>query len=239
MTSEIFVSDRLARSRLVAGPCRDDELAKGYETGDARTRRASPGRTSVLARISSRFIPRAPRKRPSSPDAQASLRRKREMSGPSELPTRIRGNYTAGEQAVLVVVVREVMKKGCCDLCIDQIAAMAGVGRTTVQNALRKARDGEAPHVTVEERPRPGRKNLTNVIRIISKEWMDWLKRRIGFKALKPTLIPGGRISLSEIAGRLLRAHEADEAAISPKRNGVADAGARRDGGTRWHRASV
>lgn len=231
MTSEIIVSDRLARSRLVAGPCHDDELAKGYETGAARTRRASPGRTSILARMSSRFISSAPRKRPASPDAEASRRRKRVVGGPSELPEHVREHYTQGEQAALAVVVREVMKKGCCDLCLDQIAALAGVGRTTVQNALRKARDGEAPHVTVEERPRPGRKNLTNVIRIISKEWVDWLKRRIGFKALKPTLIPGGRISLSEIAGRLLRADEADEARSAPPRS---TAPSREGGLKRW-----
>jgi hypothetical protein len=137
------------------------------------------------------------------------------MGGASELPERIRERYTHGEQAALVIVVREVMKKGCCDLCIDQIAAMAGVGRTTVQNALRKARDDENAHVAVEERPRPGRKNLTNVIRIISREWVDWLKRRIGFKAPKPTKKPVARISLSECAATLQGAYERERAATA------------------------
>jgi len=81
--------------------------------------------------------------------------------------------------------------------------------------------------MTVEERPRLGRKNLTNVIRINSKEWVDWLKRHIGFKALKPTLISGGRSSLLEIAGRLLRAHKADDARPEGYRKGVVDEGRR------------
>lgn len=210
MTSEMFVSARLLRSSLVAGRKHDEELARAYETGEARTRRASPGRASTLARTASQYIPTGPRKRPLSPDLEASRRRKRAVGGPSELPERIRENYSHGEQAVLAVVVREVMRKGCCDLCLDQIAALAGVGRTTVQNALRKARSGERTHITVEERPRPGRKNLTNVIRIISKEWVEWLARRIGFKGVKPTSTPGERVSLSEVAVTLLRAHERD-----------------------------
>jgi len=37
------------------------------------------------------------------------------------------------------------------------------------------ARDGL---ITVLRRPRPGRKNLTNVIRVISAEWSAWLKHR-------------------------------------------------------------
>lgn len=209
----MFVSERLLRSPMVSGRNYDQELARAYETGEARTRRASPGRASTLARTASQFIPTTPNKRPSSPDREASRRRRRAVGGPSELPERIRENYTQGEQAVLAVVVREVMRKGSCDLCLDKIAALAGVGRTTAQNALRKARSGERAHVTVEERPRPGRKNLTNVIRIISKEWVEWLARRTGFKRLKPTSIPGGRTSLSEIAGAVLRAHEDREAA--------------------------
>jgi hypothetical protein len=52
--------------------------------------------------------------------------------------------------------------------------------------------------VTVQERRREGRKNDTNVIRIVSKEWTLWLTRRgrsngpqaaalIGFKKANPT----------------------------------------------------
>lgn len=232
MTSSIPVSAALLRTRLVANACHDEELVKGYETGAAHTRKASPRPSGAIGRFYSRFIPKGPRARPMSPDREASRRRKRVVGGPSELPEKIRENYSHGEQAVLAVVVREVMKHGCCDLCIDQIAAFAGVGRTTVQNALRKAKDDENAHVTVEERPRPGRKNLSNVIRIVSKEWVDWLKRRIGFKKLKTTKIPDRKISLSECAAQLLRADEAGEAAT--KRPCTSMGEARPERSNRW-----
>ena len=218
MTSSISVSAALLRTRLVSGACRDEELAKAYETGEAHTRKAAPRRAGSIGRLSNRFIPKGPRARPVSPDKEASRRRKRIVGGPSELPENIRQHYTHGEQAALAIVVREVMDKGCCDLCIDQIAAEAGISRTTVQNALRRARDENA-HVDVEVRPVPGQKNLTNVIRIISKEWVDWLKRRIGFKKLSTTKISSGRISLSEFADSALRALEkGEEARAVPNR---------------------
>src|SRR3982750_3573426 len=42
-----------------------------------------------------------------------------------------------------------------------------------VQNAIREA--ARLGHLTVEERRREGRRNLPNVVRIISKEWTGWL----------------------------------------------------------------
>src|SRR4051794_18664043 len=44
-----------------------------------------------------------------------------------------------------------------------------------VQNAVREA--ARLGLVTVEERRREGRRNLPNVIRIVSKEWTTWLAR--------------------------------------------------------------
>src|SRR3954465_340044 len=65
-----------------------------------------------------------------------------------------------------------------------------------VQNAIREAARLEL--LTVEERRREGRRNLPNVIRIVSKEWTSWLARGggagrppapplIGCKNLRPT----------------------------------------------------
>lgn len=238
--NSIPISAALLRTKLVSGPPPDPEFVRACESGEFRTKRASRGPSPAFSRVSSQWIPSSPRKRPVSPDQDASRRRRRTVGGPSELPERVRASYTQGEQAALAVVVREVMKKGCCDLCLDQIAALAGVGRTTVQNALRKAKSDATAHISVEERPRPGRKNLTNVIRIISKEWVDWLKRRIGFKGLKPTLKPGGRISLSQVAATLLQAHEAEEArperALSGRAYGFGrkGAGSGASGGAAW-----
>src|SRR5436190_18942530 len=76
------------------------------------------------------------------------------------------------------------------------IAARAGVCRSLVKNALRTA--ARLGLLTVQERRREGRRNLPNVIRIVSKEWTVWLARGgrssrpsadllIGVKIITPT----------------------------------------------------
>lgn len=107
------------------------------------------------------------------------------------MPDTIRHHYTEGERAVLTVIAGEVKHHGLCDLAVDRIAAIAGLSRTTVQNAIREAR--ALGHLSVENRPRKGQKNLTNLVRIVSPEWLAWLKRgpslarQIGFKDFHPT----------------------------------------------------
>ena len=59
------------------------------------------------------------------------------------MPDDIRCHYTEGERAVLCVVAGEVKRQGISDLSIDEIAARAGVSRTTAQNALRIASGGD------------------------------------------------------------------------------------------------
>jgi hypothetical protein len=108
----------------------------------------------------------------------------------------MRLEYTEGERAVMCIIAGEIKHHGLCDLSIDEIAARAGVCRTTAQNAMHEAT--RLCHVTVERRPRPGMKSLTNVVRICSKEWLSWVKRGpsaaklIGSNAVKkmnPTVI--------------------------------------------------
>lgn len=107
------------------------------------------------------------------------------------MPDTIRHHYTEGERAALSVIACEVKHHGVCDLPIDRIAAVAGVSRTTVQNAIREAR--QLGHLAIQMRAQQGRKNLTNLVRVVSPEWMAWLKRgpslagSIGFKSFHPT----------------------------------------------------
>ncbi|NJL08123.1 MAG: hypothetical protein HC900_07535 [Methylacidiphilales bacterium] len=117
-----------------------------------------------------------PRHHPRSPDRKASRERRRILGGSNDMPPNIRKDYTEGERAVLTIIAGEVKHHGVCDLPIDQIAALAGVCRSTVQNTLHKARE-DHHHIKVTARPRPGRKNLPNLIEIISLEWRAWLKR--------------------------------------------------------------
>ena len=157
-------------------------------------RRTAPGFVTPMGnlagRVMGRFNPRRPQR---SPDREASRHRRRTLAGSSALPPNIRHYYTEGERAVLCVVSGEVKRQGICDWPIDKIAAVAGVSRTTVQNALSWAQ--RLGHVMVEQRPVHGRKSLTNVVRVVSLEWRTWIKRgpslarSIGFKMFDPTKI--------------------------------------------------
>jgi hypothetical protein len=141
---------------------------------------------AVRGRLGSRFAPRRP---PRSPDRQKSIERRRRLGGSSALPDTIRQHYTEGERAGLCIVTGEVKHHGICDAPIDRMAAQAGISRTTMQNALRKAR--RLGHLNITERPVPGRKHQTNLITIASPEWRAWIARGpsahrpIGFKFVK------------------------------------------------------
>jgi hypothetical protein len=120
----------------------------------------------------SRFTPR---QRPRSPDRKASRDRRRTLGSSSSMPPDLRALFTEGQRAVLAVMCGEVKLHGTCDLPNDRMAALAGVCRTTVQTTMHEARRLGLIHVT--ERPRPGRKNLTNIIRIMSRDWLTWVNR--------------------------------------------------------------
>src|SRR5271165_4730123 len=91
------------------------------------------------------------------------------------------------ELAVLTVIGRQCQRAGACVLPIDA-TALAGCSRSTVKNAMRQAR--LLGLILVKERRIPGRKSLTNVVTIISKEWLGWLRigpKGIGGKRLTAT----------------------------------------------------
>jgi hypothetical protein len=111
-----------------------------------------------------------------SPDRRKSIERRRRLAASGPMPPELACQYTVGELAVLRIVGDEVHAKGTCDRSLAEIAARAGVCRKLAQLTMRMAaRDGL---ITVQRRPRPGRKNLSNVVRIISAAWQAWLKHR-------------------------------------------------------------
>jgi hypothetical protein len=128
--------------------------------------------------------PKAPsppkERRQRSPDRQASIARRRQLAASGPMPPALAARFTQAEMAAFRIVSDEVRHHGVCALHIDAIAARAGTCRTTVKNALREAR--RLNLVTVQERRRRGQKSLTNLVRIISPEWMAW--NRIGGKKL-------------------------------------------------------
>lgn len=139
-----------------------------------------PGTASGTPGASSAKPPRLwsyfPAKRPQrSPDATRSLERRRTLAASGPLPPALACKFTTGELAVLHLVSNEVRTKGACVLSIQELAARAGVGATKVRTALRIA--ASLGLVTIEERRVPYRPNLTNVVRIISREWLAWIAR--------------------------------------------------------------
>ncbi len=125
-----------------------------------------------------------------SPDKRASRARRRTWS--RNMPPGTAEHYSEGLRAVGGVIASECKRHGICDWCVDKIAATSGVCRTTVQTYLSWAQ--RLGHIAVEYRPVDGCKNLTNVVKIVSRSWLDWIKRGpvlgpIGLKPACPTKI--------------------------------------------------
>src|SRR3712207_2208829 len=169
--------DHLSRAiwqGLAAGAVADDDaqaLAERLHArravlrGDLKPVGLPPGRPSI-------FPPRRLQRAPQRPVAIA---RRRHLAASGPMPPALACKFTVSELAVLRIVGDEVRQHGHCDRCVDEIAARAGVCRSMVKNAIRTA--AQLGLLTVEERRREGRRNLPNIIRIVSKEWTVWLAR--------------------------------------------------------------
>ena len=143
-----------------------------------------------------RVLKQAARRRPTTEDRLKEGSRRRKWAGGGNMPPDVRAGYPEAERAALSVIADQCRRNGFCALCLDEIARIAGVGRTTVQNAIRKARSKDRGHISVRERPQHGGKSLTNIIKIICRSWLGWIGRAIGFKRLSPSKT-GDKISLS------------------------------------------
>jgi hypothetical protein len=154
-------------------PARDRRQTVGHQ----------PGRASI-------FPPRRPQP---SPRTAKCLSRRRQLVAAGPMPPHLAANFTPAELAALMIIREEVRLYGACSRSIAEVAARAGVGRTTVQNAVRQA--VLLGLIIVKERRQRGDKNLTNVIRIVSQEWLAWIASwkaarngaSIGFKKVNPT----------------------------------------------------
>ncbi len=184
--------DDLSRSiwkGLGEGVLTDDDAQRLAEAIHARK---AAGRPPEAVRggprpVGTLFTPRRPQRAPVRPVA---IERRRRLAASGPLPPQLAARFTMGEVAVLRIVADEVRERGACDLCLDAIAAKAGVCRSTAKNALRRAAAEEM--VVIIERRRPGQKNLPNTVRIISREWKAWIARgprskAIGVKKVTPT----------------------------------------------------
>lgn len=121
------------------------------------------------------FFP-AIKKRPKSPDLQASYERRSKLASLNPMPSNLDQQFTKGQLAVFKVVADQVRVKGCCMLYLGEIAARAGVCLATARNAIREAY--RACLLTIQERRVHRSPNKSNIIRIISADWLEWIKSK-------------------------------------------------------------
>ncbi len=78
--------------------------------------------------------------------------RRRHLAASGPMPPSLACRFTVGELAVLRIVGDEVRENGHCDRTLAEVAARAGVSRSTAKNAIRAA--AAMGLVTVQERRR-------------------------------------------------------------------------------------
>lgn len=150
--------------------------------------------------LSKSFFPTRPKSERSRSEAASGRRhgdrwaRKQRLGGLAALPpTEEYRGFTEGERATLYIIAADMREFGACRCTAGEIADRAGVGVTTVRNAIRKAKHRGLIRVT--NRPQWRNKWLSNVITIVCETWLGWLRRfrpNLGFKfkgVKKPTPI--------------------------------------------------
>ena len=155
----------------------DDDAAQGLAERLHERRKAVRGALVPVGIPAGRKSLFPPRRYQRSPDRMASVARRRQLAASGPMPPALAARFTTGQLAVLRVVGDEIAREGTCALCVDAIAARAGVCRRLAQAAIRLA-EGDGL-LTIEERRREGAKNLPNVVRLLSREWSAWLRRSV------------------------------------------------------------
>src|SRR3954451_23091551 len=166
-------------------------LWKAYAAGHITEAEASALSEAIeLKRALSAAQKPVQRRLGSRPRSPASMERRRHWAASGALPPALAARFTLAETAVLAVLAAEVLRHSACTLTIGHIAALAGVSETTVRNALRAARG--LGLLTIEGRRLTAWRNASNVVRIVSREWLGWLRLRApkgggGCKLVNPT----------------------------------------------------
>ncbi|WP_267360992.1 MULTISPECIES: hypothetical protein [unclassified Methylobacterium] len=163
-----------------------------YEALDAIVRARQEGQRSSrtaavqLGHLRSIFPPKRLQR---APERSLAIERRRRLAASGPMPPALASRFTTGQLAVLRVVADEVRQRGSCDLCFDAVAARAGVSKRLAQTAIRLA-EGDGLLLVIERR-RPGDRNLANVLKVLSREWLAWIARGGwqggGCRNLRPT----------------------------------------------------
>lgn len=131
--------------------------------------------------------------------------RSRRWAAAGRMPPAIACRFTAGEQAALAVLSREIGTRGTCTLSVKAIGDLAGVSESTVKRAMREAR--ALGLISIEERRVSRYRSETNLVRILDRAWLAWIRTRGGVQRESGTdtsvLEPGLRRRLSAQDGKL------------------------------------
>ncbi len=174
-------ADDIRRAMQVTPRGRLAELAaavwKGFACGALGETEAQQLAEEIAARKVIPPKPAEPRRRVGSrPRSPAEMERRRRWTSSGWLPPQVACRFTMAETAVLSTIAAEVARRGLCRLTIGHIAAMAGVSRSTVKNAVREA--VAVGILTSEEWRLTAWRSAPNTVRIVSAEWRTWLKMR-------------------------------------------------------------
>ncbi|RWB69654.1 hypothetical protein [Mesorhizobium sp.] len=102
-------------------------------------------------------------------------RRKRRLARLQAVRPEFAGEFTEGESAALYIVMSDCRQHGKCDRSVKEIGDRAGVGPTTVRNALRKA--SRLGLLRVTERRQWRARNLPNYIVVVQRRQIDWIAK--------------------------------------------------------------
>ena len=150
---------------------------KGFACGAVSEEDAQRLAEEIAARKIVPPKPAEPRRRVGSrPRSPAEMERRRRWTSSGWLPPQLAARFTMAEAAVLSTIAAEVARRGLCRLTVGHIASLAGVSRTTVQNAVRQA--VALGILTSEEWRLTAWRSAPNTVRIVSPEWSAWLRMR-------------------------------------------------------------
>jgi hypothetical protein len=112
--------------------------------------------------------------------------RRRRLAASGPMPPGLASGFTTGELAAMRIVADEVRDKGSCDRTLGELAVRAGVSIDTARRAIRQA--ARLGLITIEERRRYRQPSLSNVVRIVSREWLTWIsKGRVTQRTANPS----------------------------------------------------
>lgn len=137
-------------------------------TGFSRARARPIGEPSCFQ---GRRFARMPYQR--SPDREKSIRRRKRLAATWPMPPTLADRLTPSELAYARLVADDSLKSGDSRDCHDKMAARAGTCSKTIQRAQKRLK--KLKLIEVEVRPNEGRKNDSNVVTIVSPEWLTWL----------------------------------------------------------------